>query len=138
MCGASWPHDRYACGAKHIHSVPMSTDERSGFRSQHPQFSGRSWKLRCLLRKCTPLWRSQDCSVFQVICFEKERFLAEFPFFLCGPLGEIKKEVLWDKQFWNFADGRIDRETNSKGIFYINKSIDEYILQEINWRQINS
>ena len=50
-------------------------------RSQHPQFLGSFWKLGCLSRKCTPLWRSQDCSVFQVICFEKERFLAEFPFF---------------------------------------------------------
>jgi len=65
---------------------------------------------------------------------KKNDFLQNFLSFLCGPLGEIKKEVIWDKQVFNFADGRIDRETNSKIILYINKSINKYILQEINWR----
>ena len=81
-------------------------------------------------KKCTPLRRSQVCSVFQVICFEKERSLAEFLFFLCGPLGEIKKEVIWDKQVFNFANRRIGKETNSKSILSTNKSIDKYILQQ--------
>ena len=43
-------------------------------------------------KKCTPLWRSQDCSVFQVICFEKDQFLAEFPsFFMWSTRGNKER-----------------------------------------------
>ena len=44
----------------------------------------------------------------------------------------MKKSYGMKKNY--FIDRRIDRETNSKTILYISKSIDEYTLQEINWR----
>jgi hypothetical protein len=72
-----------------------------------------------------------------VISFEKERFLAEFPFFFFMWSTRVNKEVMWEKQVFNFADGLIDRETNSKNILLINKrfinlSIIKYIGGQVN------
>ena len=62
---------------------------------------------------------------------KKNDLLQNFLSFLCGPLGEIKKEVIWDKQVFNFADRRVDKETNSHSILPANKSIDKHILQQM-------
>jgi len=75
--------------AKHIHSgLILKIEEdvntvyaivaRRTFRSQHPQNTTLEVELS---KKRTPLWRSQDCSVFPVMSFEKERSLAEFLLF---------------------------------------------------------
>ena len=45
-----------------------------------------------------------------------------------------KRKKLCGMNIFFFADGRIDRETNWKSFFYINTSIDKYILQDINWK----
>ena len=75
--------------AKHIHSGSILKIEedvniahalvaRRTFRSQHPQNTTLEFERS---KKRTPLWRSQDCSVFPVMKFEKERSLAKFLLF---------------------------------------------------------
>jgi len=48
---------------------------------------------------------------------KKNGFSQKFLPFLCGPLGEIKKKGMWDKQVFDFADGRVDRENKFKIYF---------------------
>lgn len=65
--------------------------------------------------------------------FEKERSLAELISFSCGPLGEIKKSYGINKFSILQMDGLVGKQIK-KIILSLNKSIDNYILQQINWR----
>ena len=128
---ATW-QIRLRCEA---HSLRTNVEnERSGFEVNIHSF-------RAVLERWGVCRKSARCfgarriaPFFRWSALKKNDFLQNFLSFLYGPLGDKKKEVMWDKHFFYFADGRIDRETNWKSIFYINTSIDKYILQDINWK----
>ena len=117
------------------------------------------WKLRKMWIQRMPLWRdahfevtihktqywnlsdrksARHCGARRIAPFflwwnlKKNGLLQNSFFFMWSTRGN--EEIVWNKQIFYFANRRIDRETNSKFILYINKSIDKYILQEINWR----
>ena len=132
-------------GAKNIHSGSILRIEedvntvhalvaRRAFRSRHPQHTILEVELS---KKRTPLWCSQDCSVFPVISLEKERSLAEFLLFHVIHSGKWRSRMGWKKKNILQIDGLIGKQIQKLFCISVNRLINIPFKKSIGG-QINS
>ena len=111
----------------------MLKDERSGFRSQHPQntkFSGNSWKLK--RRKSARRYGARRIApFFRWSALKKNDFWQNFLPFLCGPLGEMKKSYGINKFFILQMDGLIGKQIQKLFCTPINRLINTSFKKSI-------